>query len=52
MALPNEILGFAAEIVEHLRQHGETISTAESLTAGAVSSVSDTFLTLPTNSEV
>jgi nicotinamide-nucleotide amidase len=38
MALPNEILGFAAEIVEHLRQRGETISTAESLTAGAVSS--------------
>jgi nicotinamide-nucleotide amidase len=38
MALSNEILGFAAEIVEHLRQRGETISTAESLTAGAVSS--------------
>jgi nicotinamide-nucleotide amidase len=38
MALPKEILGFAAEIVEHLRQRGETISTAESLTAGAVSS--------------
>jgi len=38
MALPSEILGFAAEIVEHLRQRGETISTAESLTAGAVSS--------------
>jgi len=34
----NEILGFAAEIVDHLRQRGETISTAESLTAGAVSS--------------
>jgi len=38
MALPNEILGFAAEIIDHLRQRGETISTAESLTAGAVSS--------------
>jgi nicotinamide-nucleotide amidase len=38
MALSNEILGFAAEIVDHLRQRGETISTAESLTAGAVSS--------------
>ena len=38
MVLSNEILGFAAEIVDHLRQRGETISTAESLTAGAVSS--------------
>jgi nicotinamide-nucleotide amidase len=38
MALSNEILGFAAEIVDHLRQRGETISTAESLTAGSVSS--------------
>ena len=38
MALSNEIIGFAAEIVDHLRQRGETISTAESLTAGAVSS--------------
>ena len=38
MALPSEITGFAAEIVEHLRQRGETISTAESLTAGSVSS--------------
>ena len=38
MTLANEILGFSAEIVEHLRQRGETISTAESLTAGAVSS--------------
>ena len=38
MALSNEIIGFAAEIVEHLRERGETISTAESLTAGAVSS--------------
>ena len=38
MALSSEILGFAAEIVDHLRQKGETISTAESLTAGSVSS--------------
>ena len=37
MTLANEILGFSAEIVEHLRQRGETISTAESLTAGSVS---------------
>lgn len=38
MVIANEILGFAAEIVEHLRERGETISTAESLTAGSVSS--------------
>ena len=38
MATANEILGFTAEIVDHLREHGETISTAESLTAGSVSS--------------
>lgn len=38
MALSIEILGFAAEIVDHLRQKSETISTAESLTAGSVSS--------------
>jgi nicotinamide-nucleotide amidase len=38
MALSKEILGFAAEIVDHLRQREETISTAESLTAGSVSS--------------
>ena len=37
MTLANEILGFSSEIVEHLRQRGETISTAESLTAGSVS---------------
>jgi nicotinamide-nucleotide amidase len=37
MMIANEILGFSAEIVEHLRQRGETISTAESLTAGSVS---------------
>ena len=37
MTIANEILGFSAEIVEHLRQRGETISTAESLTAGSVS---------------
>ena len=38
MTLATEIHGFSAEIVEHLRQRGETISTAESLTAGSVSS--------------
>jgi len=37
MTLATEIHGFSAEIVEHLRQRGETISTAESLTAGSVS---------------
>ena len=37
MTLASEIHGFSAEIVEHLRQRGETISTAESLTAGSVS---------------
>ena len=49
MALPKEILGFAAEIVDHLRQRGETISTAESLTAGAVSSA---FVTISGASDV
>lgn len=38
MALSKEILGFAEEIITHLRTRDETISTAESLTAGAVSS--------------
>ena len=38
MALPAEIIGLAAEVVDALRTRGETISTAESLTAGAVSS--------------
>ena len=38
MALPAEILGLAAEVVDSLRARGETLSTAESLTAGAVSS--------------
>jgi len=38
MFLSKEIIEFATEIVEHLRQRGETISTAESLTAGSVSS--------------
>jgi nicotinamide-nucleotide amidase len=49
MALSNEILSFAAEIVDHLRQRGETISTAESLTAGAVSSA---IVTIPGASDV
>ena len=38
MALPAEILGLASEVVDSLRTRGETLSTAESLTAGAVSS--------------
>ncbi len=38
MVLPAEILGLAAEVVDTLRARGETLSTAESLTAGAVSS--------------
>ena len=38
MALSAEILGLAGEVVEALRARGETVSTAESLTAGAVSS--------------
>jgi nicotinamide-nucleotide amidase len=38
MALSNEILGFAAEIVHELGKRGETLCTAESLTAGSVSS--------------
>ena len=36
--LSAEILGLAAEVVDALRARGETVSTAESLTAGAVSS--------------
>ena len=38
MALPAEIIGLASEVVDSLRARGETVSTAESLTAGAVSS--------------
>ncbi|MSO43059.1 MAG: CinA family protein [Candidatus Planktophila sp.] len=38
MALSNEIIELATEIVDTLRQRNETLSTAESLTAGAVSS--------------
>ena len=38
MALSAEILGLAAEVADALRARGETVSTAESLTAGAVSS--------------
>ena len=36
--LPAEIIGLASEVVDSLRSRGETVSTAESLTAGAVSS--------------
>ena len=49
MAVSKEILGFASEIVDHLRQHAETISTAESLTAGSVSS---TIVTIAGASDV
>ena len=38
MALPAEIISLAAQVVDDLRARGETLSTAESLTAGAVSS--------------
>lgn len=38
MVLPIEIIGLASEVVDSLRARGETVSTAESLTAGAVSS--------------
>ena len=38
MALSSEIIALATEIIETLRQRNETLSTAESLTAGAVSS--------------
>ena len=38
MTLSPDIIGLAAEIVDTLRARGETVSTAESLTAGAVSS--------------
>ena len=38
MVLPVEIIGLASEVVDSLRARGETVSTAESLTAGAVRS--------------
>lgn len=38
MILSPDTIGLAAEIVDTLRARGETVSTAESLTAGAVSS--------------
>ena len=38
MVLSTEIIALATEIIETLRQRNETLSTAESLTAGAVSS--------------
>ena len=37
MAISNEILGFVSEIHDSLRARGETLSTAESLTAGGLS---------------
>ena len=51
MAIANEILGLISDIHESLRARGETLSTAESLTAGGLSSAltivpgaSDVFL--------
>jgi nicotinamide-nucleotide amidase len=38
MALSSEIVGLASEVVAALRASGETLSTAESLTAGSLSS--------------
>ena len=38
MTLSPEIIELATEIIDTLRRNGETLSTAESLTAGAVSS--------------
>ena len=37
MDISNEILGFVSEIHDSLRARGETLSTAESLTAGGLS---------------
>ena len=51
MALANEILGLVSDIHDSLRARGETLSTAESLTAGGLSNAltivpgaSDVFL--------
>ena len=38
MSLPAEIIGLASEVVDALRARGETVSTAESLTGGSLSS--------------
>lgn len=38
MALSPDIIELTSDVVDWLREHGETVSTAESLTAGAVSS--------------
>ena len=37
MAITNDILGFVSEIHDSLRTRGETLSTAESITAGGLS---------------
>jgi nicotinamide-nucleotide amidase len=49
MVLSTEIIALATEIIETLRQRNETLSTAESLTAGAVSSA---LVTIPGASDV
>ena len=38
MSLPAEIIGLTSEVIDALRARGETVSTAESLTAGSLSS--------------
>lgn len=38
MALSPEMIGVTSDVIDALRERGETVSTAESLTAGAVSS--------------
>ena len=38
MALSPEMIGVTSDVIDALRERGETLSTAESITAGAVSS--------------
>ncbi len=49
MTLTPEIIALASQVVQSLRAQGETVSTAESLTAGAVSSA---IVTISGDSEV
>ena len=50
MALSPEIIELATEIIDTLRDSHETLSTAESLTAGAVSSAIVTIAINPNRS--